>query len=135
LLDLLPQLGANVSRALTPEEKVRYPWASRITDYVPVGFWRRLGLGLTGGGVSVLVLGVLVIYLFTSHLHLHHGVPRGADEWAVFGVSSVLLAAGFVIGLVTGISAWLRQGRQALMWSLGAALPPLLWFIGWLQMR
>lgn len=127
--------GSIVARALTEQEKVRYPWASQITDYVPVGFWRRLALGCSGAGIGILVVGVLAIYVFSMHLHIRHGVPRGLVEWLVFGVSAALLAVGLSVGLVTAVTAWLRKARTALVWSIGAVLPPLLWLVAWLQLR
>ena len=124
-----------MARALTEQEKVRYPWASQITDYVPVGPWRKVALICSGAGVGVLGAGVMAIYVFSMHLHIHHGVPGGLDEWVVFGVSSALLAVALAIGLVTAVTAWLRKARTPLVWSVGAALPPLIWLVAWLQLR
>ena len=124
-----------MARALTEPEKVRYPWASEITDYVPVGRWRKVALWCTSAGLVVLVGGLLAIYIFSFHVHIKHGVPRGIDEWAVFGVSTVLLAAGLAIGAVTAVTAWVHRARTALVWSLGAMVPPLIWLVAWLQLR
>ena len=45
--------GGDVARPLTPDELTRYPWASQISDYVPVGRLRTWGLLLGLGGLVV----------------------------------------------------------------------------------
>ncbi len=97
-----------MARALSAEEKVRYPWASQITDYVPVGQWRRYGLLSAVAGICVLGLGVLVIYVIGRHVRLHGGVPHGTRVWIVVALSTALMAAGFFVGLVTTVTAWMQ---------------------------
>ena len=124
-----------MARPLGAEEKVRYPWASQITDYVPVGRLRRYGLLLAAAGICVLGLGILVIYVLGFHVHMRGGVPRGKDEWAIVACSTALMAAGFLVGLVTAFTAWLKHARAALVWSVTAMLPGLLWLVIWLAIR
>jgi hypothetical protein len=116
-----------MARALTEDEQLRYPWASQINDYVPVGRWRRVGIVLAWAGFTVLVLGALAIYVITTHLHVRHGLPRGVDEYAVFGVALALMWSGFTIGLVTTVSAAARNAKSPLVWSIAAMLPALGW--------
>jgi hypothetical protein len=124
-----------VARTLSQEEKLRYPWASRITDYVPVGRWRRYGLLSAVTGICILGLGVLVIYVMGLHVHMRGGVPRGVDEWLVVALSTALMAAGFFVGMVTTITAGMNHARAALFWSTSAMLPGLLWLVIWLTIR
>jgi hypothetical protein len=118
-----------MARALTEAEKLRYPWASQTTDYVPVGRLRRIGLVLSTAGFVLLAVGMLVIYVITMHVRLRHGVPGGPAEWFVFVVSLSLVAAGFVIGLVTAVSAVARRARLPLLYSAGAIVLPVLWLL------
>jgi hypothetical protein len=124
-----------MARALSAEEKVRYPWASQITDYLPVGQWRRYGLLCAVAGICVLGLGVLVIYVIGWRVGLNGGVPHGTGVWIVVALSTALMAAGFFIGLVTTVTAWMRHSRSALFWSTSAMVPGLLWLAIWLMLR
>jgi len=116
-------------RALTEPERLRYPWASQITDYVPVGRLRRIGLFLATAGFALLAVGMLVIYVVTMHVRLHHGVPGRLVEWIVYLASMALVGAGFVIGLVTAGSAVARRARLPLLYSVGAIILPVLWLL------
>ena len=124
-----------MARALSQEEKVRYPWASQITDYVPVGPWRKYGALISAIGLGVLAVGIFAIYVMGLHVHIRHGVPRGVDEWAVVALSTALMAVGFFIGLVTAVEAWRDNARPALVWSAAAMLPGLFWLAIWLTIR
>lgn len=115
-----------MARALTQQEKVRYPWASRIVDYVPIGRWRKIALAAAVGGLSLYALGILGIYFFSPYLLIEHGLPVGVAEYIVMVPSFVAMGVGFVLGLVTAVTALLRRARPALIWSVGAMLPGLL---------
>lgn len=115
-----------MARALTQQEKVRYPWASRIVDYVPIGRWRKIALAVAVGGLSLYALGILGIYFFSPYLLIRNGLPVGVAEYIVMVPSFVAMAFGFVLGLVTAVTALLRRARPALIWSVGAVLPGLL---------
>jgi len=127
--------GGTVARTLSQEEKVRYPWASQITDYVPVGPWRRYGMLSAVTGICVLGLGMLAIYVMGLHIHMRGGVPRGVDEWITVALSTTLMAAGFVVGLTTAVTAVRNNARPALFLSITAMLPGLLWLVIWLMIR
>jgi len=112
-----------VARTLTADEQVRYPWASRITDYVPVGRLRKAALLCAGAGLLVLVVGMGIIVL--RSVSIRHGLhvkssPLGQvtliSSFALFGVA-------FVVGAVTAVSAWIRGAKTPLVWSLGAMVP------------
>ena len=112
-----------MARPLTDQEKLRYPWASQITDYVPVGRLRRWGALLAVTGLGFFVLGVLAIYVVTMHVRLRNGLPHGTPELIVWAVSMALMSAGFVIGVVTAAQALAGHARLALLWSLVALIP------------
>jgi hypothetical protein len=128
-------VGEIVARPLSQGEKLRYPWASQITDYVPVGPWRRYGLFVGVAGICVLGLGMLVIYVAGVHVHMRGGVPRGTDEWIAVSLSTALMAGGFFSGLVTGVTALRDHARSAFIWSAAAMVPGLLWLVVWLTIR
>jgi hypothetical protein len=116
-----------MARALTADEKQRYPWASQITDYVPVGRWRRTG-GIIGGvSLAWAILGAATIFVIRRSLQLKGGLPHSGLSWGVFAPAMGLMAAAFVIGVVTGVTAVTRRLRTPLVWSIGAMVPALLW--------
>lgn len=115
-----------MARALTEQEKVRYPWASQIIDYVPIGPWRKIALAAAIGGLSLYALGILGIYFFSPYLLIENGLPVGVAEYIVMVPSFVALGVGFAFGLITAVTALLRRARPALIWSIGAMLPGLL---------
>jgi hypothetical protein len=115
-----------MARALNAQERLRYPWASRIVDYVPVGRWRRLALKIAWSGLALYVGGILAIFVFSSYLRLVNGLPDGVAEFLVTVPAFLAMAAGFFIGLVTAIQAARKQARPALAYSVGAMLPAVL---------
>jgi hypothetical protein len=127
--------GENVARPLSQEESTRYPWASQITDYLPVGPWRRYGLLLSIAGISILGLGMVFLYVAGLHIHLRNGVPRRIDEWVIVAVSTALMGFGFFVGLLTALAAWRNHARAALTWSVTAMIPGLFWLVVWLTIH
>jgi hypothetical protein len=127
--------GEIVARPLSQEESTRYPWASQITDYMPVGTWRKYGLLVAVAGICILGLGMVVIYVAGLHVHMRNGVPRGIDEWLVVSVSTALMAFGFIVGLLTALTAWRQHARAALTWSVTAMIPGLFWLLVWLTIH
>jgi hypothetical protein len=115
-----------MARALTAEEKLRYPWASRIIDYMPVGRWRRIALKTAWGGLALYAGGTLAIFVFSSYLRMINGLPDGVAEYLVTVPAFLAMAAGFVIGLVTAIQAARKQARPAVAYSVGAMIPGIL---------
>lgn len=117
-----------MSRTLTPDEQVRYPWASRITDFVPVGRRRRWGVLCAWTGAALYVLGALGVYVFTSHLSMWHGIPKGSLAIPFLGLGLLGMAAGFVVGLLTLPQAIVSNARSPIAWS-AVAMVPLLIFV------
>jgi hypothetical protein len=112
-----------MARALTPQEQLRYPWASRIVDYLPIGRWRRVAFWVALGGLALYVVGTLAIFVFSPYLKVKNGLPDGVAEYLVTVPAFAAMAVGFLLGLVTAIQAAVRQARPALAWSIGAMLP------------
>lgn len=112
-----------MARPLTADEKLRYPWASRITDFVPVGRTRRLGVLLAVGGLVVLAVGWGGIYITVNNVHAGVSITGGIAGRIVLAVSGSLMGAGLVIGLVTGVSALMRSAKTPLVWSIFATVP------------
>jgi len=116
-----------MARALTAEEQQRYPWATQITDYVPVGSWRRIG-GIIGGvGLAWSILGAATVFVIHRSLQLKGGLPHSGLSWGVFAPAMGLMAVAFVIGLATTVTGVARRLRGPLVWSIGAMVPALLW--------
>jgi hypothetical protein len=115
-----------MARALTAQEKLRYPWASRITDYVPVGRWRRIAFKTAWGGLALYIGGTLAIFVFSSYLRMVNGLPDGVAEFLVTVPAFLAMAVGFFIGLVTAVQAARQEARPALAYSVAAMLPGIL---------
>jgi hypothetical protein len=115
-----------MARALTPQEQLRYPWASRIVDYLPVGRWRKVAFWAGLGGLALCVVGILAIFVVSPYLKISHGLPNGVAEYLVMVPAFAAMAVGFFLGLVTAIQAAAKQARPALAWSIGAMLPGLI---------
>ena len=56
--------------------KQRYPWASQITDYVPVGRWRRIGVITAGVGFAWFILGAATVFVIRKSVQLKGGLPH-----------------------------------------------------------
>jgi hypothetical protein len=115
-----------MARALTPDEQTRYPWASQIVDYMPIGRVRKVALWAGGGGFALYLVGLLVIWVFSPQLLMENGLPVGVAETIVCVPAFLAMAVGFVLGLVTGVRAAAKQARPALAWSVAAMLPGLI---------
>jgi hypothetical protein len=112
-----------MARVLTADEQLRYPWATRIGDYVPVGRARKLALLAVGVGVAVLILGLGFLYVTADDVR--HGVAvRGpVIGWLTLIIPGVLFAIAFVIGCVTAVPALIHKATTPLVWSLCAIAP------------
>jgi hypothetical protein len=112
-----------VARPLTPDELTRYPWASQIGDYVPVGRLRTIAVLIGLGGLAVLLLGCIVSLAAAENIR--HAVTM--SHWATAaGVycGIALSAVGAVLGAVTLVQWSMRRGSLApLLWSIGAFVP------------
>jgi len=107
-----------VARALTVEEQQRYPWASRIIDYVPVGTLRKVGLWAAVLALVCFLAGTVALALVAVDI-------RDTLGRITLAVSGVLAVAGFVLGLVGLIPALMRSATGPLLWSLAAMVPGL----------
>ena len=114
-----------MARPLTPDELTRYPWASQIGDYVPVGRLRTIAVLIGLGGLAVLLLGCIVSLAAAENIR--HAVTM--SHWATAaGVycGIALSAVGAVLGAVTLVQWSMRRGSLApLLWSICACLPLL----------
>jgi hypothetical protein len=118
-----------VARPLTPDELARYPWASQITDYVPVGRLRKYGVYLGLAGLTVLLLGA--IFSLAQAENIHHAVTMHhlPTELGVYGGMALTLIAA-ALGVLTGVQSIVRHGSISLMlWSVAAIAPALLVFL------
>ena len=114
-----------MARALTPQELTRYPWASQITDYVPVGRLRKVAVGCTAVGIVFLFLGIIVSLAMATNIH--HALAMKHPVLAVGVIAGVVLGGvGIVLGLVTGVQAIVKGFRSLLLWSVAAIVPAVL---------
>jgi hypothetical protein len=114
-----------VARPLTSDELTRYPWASRIGDYVPVGRLRTMAVLIGLGGLAVLLLGCIVSLAAAENIRNAVTMSHWATAAGVYG-SIALSAMGAVLGAVTLVQWLMRRGSiTPLVWSIGAFVPLL----------
>ncbi len=117
-----------MARPLTPDELARYPWASQISDYVPVGRLRKYAVYCGLAGLVVLLVGA--IFSLAEAENIHHAVTMHhvATEIGVY-LGMALTLIGAALGVVTGAQAIIRRGSYSLLlWSVAAIAPALLLF-------
>ena len=117
-----------MARPLTPDELTRYPWASQISDYVPVGTLRAAGLLIGLAGLVVLLFGSIVSLAQAENIHhavtMHH-LPTVLGVY----VGIALTAVGAVIGVVTAVQGIAKRGSLTLLWwSIGAIAPAIIMY-------
>jgi hypothetical protein len=112
-----------VARALTADEHNRYPWATRINDYVPVGRPRRYALTASGIGLLVLIAGAGFLFLTSTNVREGIGLTTTTFGRITLAVSGAFLLFGFVVGIATAVTAVIRNAMTPLVWSLAAAAP------------
>jgi hypothetical protein len=114
-----------VARALTPDELTRYPWASQIGDFVPVGRLRTIAVLIGIGGFFVLVLGCIISLAAAENIR--HAVTMSHWPTAAGMYGGIALAAvGAALGAVTLVQWLSRRGSLTpLVWSIGAFVPLL----------
>ena len=114
-----------MARQLTPDELTRYPWASQIGDFVPVGRLRTIAVLIGIGGFFVLLLGCIVSLAAAENIR--HAVTM--SHWATAaGVycGIALSVVGAALGAVTLVQWFSRRGSIApLLWSTAAFVPVL----------
>jgi hypothetical protein len=118
-----------VARPLTPDELTRYPWATQISDYVPVGRLRAIGVLVGIAGLIVLLLGALVSVAAAQNVHHAVGMDHLPTKIGVYlGLALTIVAA--LIGVVTLVQGLLKRGSLALLcWSVVAIAPAVIMFL------
>ena len=114
-----------MARPLTADELNRYPWATRITDYIPVGRLRKIGLACTSAGAIVLLLGIMISLALSTNVRNAVSMDHPIVAIGVY-IGIALAGTGLVIGIVTGVQAVARGVRSLLLWSLATIAPALL---------
>jgi hypothetical protein len=122
--------GGDVARPLTPDEVTRYPWASQISDYVPVGRLRTSGMLIGLAGLVVLLIGMIVSLAMAENIHhavtMHH-LPTALGVY----VGMALTTVAALIGVVTAVQGIAKRGSLSLLWwSAGAIAPAVLMYFG-----
>jgi hypothetical protein len=115
-----------MARALTADEKLRYPWASRVTDFVPAGRWRSSALLCAGLGVVAFGLGAGFLYVTAADVRAGVSLTSGTIGRLTLVIGGSLLIYAFVTGLITGVTALIKNAMTPLMYSLGAMAPVLI---------
>ena len=118
-----------MARPLTPDELTRYPWATQISDYVPVGRLRAIGVLVGIAGLVVLLLGALVSVAAAQNVHHAVAMNHLPTKLGVYlGVALTGVAA--LIGVVTLVEGLLKRGSLALLcWSVVAIAPAVIMFL------
>jgi hypothetical protein len=118
-----------VARPLTPDELTRYPWATQISDYVPVGRLRATGMLVGIAGLVVLLLGAIVSVAAAQNVHHAVAMDHLPTKLGVYlGLALTIVAA--VIGVVTLVQGILKRGSLALVWwSVIAIAPAVIMFL------
>lgn len=114
-----------MARALQGDEKSRYPWASRINDFVPVGRMRRYTLLVAWLGFAILAIGTIALYVTqtTVHLGLHVGGSASGPERIVKLVSAVMMLGALPFAVFGAVEAALKNARTPLAYSIAGLLP------------
>jgi hypothetical protein len=115
--------GDDVARPLTPDELTRYPWASQISDYVPVGTLRASGLLIGIAGFCVLLFGTVVSLAQAQNIHHAVTMQHLPTVLGVY-VGMALTIAAAVIGVVTGVQGIVKRGAWSLLWWSAGAIAP-----------
>jgi len=114
-----------VARPLTPDELTRYPWASQISDYVPVGRLRTTGVLLGIAGLIVVLFGAIIS--LAAAVSIHHAVNMHhlATALGVY-IGAALTIVAAVLGAVTLVQGIVRRASiSVLLWSVMAIVPLL----------
>jgi len=118
-----------VARSLTPDELARYPWASQISDYVPVGKLRKYAVYLGLVGLVVLLVGAIFSLAQAENIHRAVTMHHLPTELGVYGGMALTLVAA-ALGVLTGVQTLIKHGSLSLLaWSAGAILPAVLLFL------
>ena len=117
-----------MARPLTPDELARYPWASQISDYVPVGRLRRYSVYVGLAGLGVLLVGAIFSLAQAENIHQAVTMHHLPTELGVYGGMALTLIAA-ALGVFTGARGLIKHGSiSLLLWSAAAILPAVLLF-------
>jgi hypothetical protein len=123
------QRGGDVARPLTPDELARYPWASQISDYVPVGRLRKDAVYCGLAGLTIMLIGAIISLAQAQNIHHAITMRHAATEIGVYGGMALTLIAA-ALGVVTAVQSIIRHGgRSLLLWSVAAIVPAVLVFL------
>ena len=114
-----------MARPLTPDELTRYPWATQISDYVPVGRLRTIGVLAGIAGIVVLLVGALVSVAAAQNVH-HAVAMNHVPTKLGYYLGLALTIAAAAIGVVTLVQGLLKRGSLTLVWWSAVAIAPLL---------
>ncbi len=118
-----------MARPLTPDELTRYPWATQISDYVPVGRLRAIGVLVGIAGLVVLLLGALVSVAAAQNVHHAVAMNHLPTKLGVY-LGLALTSVAALIGVVTLVEGLLKRGSLALLcWSVVAIAPSVIMFL------
>jgi hypothetical protein len=113
-----------VARALTADEHARYPWASRIEDYVPVGRTRKIAVLIAYVGWVISWIGMFVSLVLAENIH--HAVNMTHAPTAItMYIALVLTAIGAILGVAMGVVALIRKSSGMIGWAVAAVVPAL----------
>ena len=112
-----------MARSLTPDELSRYPWASQISDYVPVGRIRKASVLIGIAGILVLLIGAVVSLVAAENIHHAVSMRHLPTELGVYGGMALTVVAA-VLGIVTAVQGFVKRGSVTLPWWSVAAIAP-----------
>jgi hypothetical protein len=120
-----------VARALTADEQSRYPWATRIDDFVPVGRVRKVAVLCSAVGLGLVLVGMIISLALAQSIHgavtMHHA-PTAAGIYA----GMALTGAGAIVSIVMALQALPKKAYGLLWWAVAAVVPALIvFFILW----
>ena len=112
-----------MARPLTPEELTRYPWASQISDYVPVGRLRKTSVLIGITGLVVLLVGAVISLVAAENIHHAVSMHHLPTELGVYG-SMVLTGIAAVLAIVAAVQGYVKRKAVTLPWWTVAAIVP-----------
>ncbi len=117
-----------MARPLTPDELARYPWASQISDYMPVGRLRKSAVYFGLAGLTILLIGAIFSLAEAQNIHSAVTMRHLPTKIGVYGGMALTLI-GAALGVVTAIQGIVHRGAHSLLlWSAAAIAPALLVF-------
>jgi hypothetical protein len=116
--------GDDVARALTADEQARYPWATRIEDYVPVGKVRKAAVICSYVGWIISWIGMFVSLILAENIHHAVNMTHAPTAISMY-IAMVLVAVGAVLGIIMGVVGLVRRASGMIWWAVAAVVPAL----------